>query len=220
MTILERTVKTSEMSGEEDAGSNRRAQYAAPRHCQLSPAGCSTAPAVLTASSNFLPMGGGGGTVSSSALSWPPRPGLCTAERRPLADDSSSDDSAAASDEDEASSAADSDSSDGSDGWSVASDDESAAAAADDDDSSADDDSTARPPAATRSGRPVRPLRALSPAQGGRYASIARGAVHATDSPAPSPELVHQMLLARMGDAEAVAVIRDMVHAGEATKKD
>ena len=95
----------------------------------------------------------------------------------------------------------------------MASDDESAAA---DDDSSADDDSTARPPAATRSGRPVRPPRALSP----RYASIARGAVHATDSPAPSPELVHQMLLARMGDAEAVAVIRDMVHAGEATKKD
>ena len=123
MVILERTVKTSETSGEEGAGSNRRAQCAAPRHCRLSPAGCSTAPAVLTASSNFLPMGGSGGTVSSLALSWPPRPGLCTAERRPLADDSSFDDSAAASDEDEASSAADSDSSDGSDGWSVASDD-------------------------------------------------------------------------------------------------
>ena len=112
-----------------------------------------------------------------------------------IADDSSSDDSTAASDEDEASSAADLSTAaastvgeasstadlsggDDTDGWSEASasdDDESSVG---DDDSSADDQPAPRPPAATRSGRPVRPPRALGPDQGGRYTSVARGAMH------------------------------------------
>ena len=49
----------------------------------LSPAGYSTAPAVLTASSKLPPTGGGGGAASFSALPWPPRSGLCMAERWP-----------------------------------------------------------------------------------------------------------------------------------------
>ena len=82
-------------------------------------------------------------------------------------------------------------------------------------------------PRTTRSGRRVRTPANLCPTDGGGYTTTRRGVVHAAadesapvDAPAQTPELVRHMLLARMGDHDSVAAIRDMHAAGEATKAD
>ena len=73
---------------------------------------------------------------------------------------------------------------------------------ADDDESSVDSDESStsdaaapRAPATTRSGRSTLAPQALGPAEGGRYASVARGAVHATDSEWLNLRSIQEMLM-------------------------